>query len=84
MAYTIVFSKQAAKQLEKIQEPYYSSIKEAIIDLSENPRPHGHIKLKGRDGYRIRVGVYRIIYEIVDDVLMIEILVIGHRKDVYE
>ena len=84
MAYTLSFSKQSIKELEKINEPYYSNIKQAIIDLTQNPRPHGYIKLKGRDGYRIRVGTYRVIYEIFDTELIIDIITIGHRKDVYE
>ena len=84
MAYTLSFSKQSIKELEKISEPYYSNIKQAIIDLTQNPRPHGYIKLKGRNGYRIRVGTYRVIYEIFDTELIIDIITIGHRKDVYE
>jgi len=84
MAYTLSFSKQSIKELEKISEPYYSNIKQVIIDLTQNPRPHGYIKLKGRDGYRIRVGTYRVIYEIFDTELIIDIITIGHRKDVYE
>lgn len=84
MAYTLTFSKQASKELEKIHEPFYSNIKQAIISLTENPRPNGYKKLKGRDGYRIRVGNYRVIYDIFDNQLTIEIITIGHRKDVYE
>lgn len=44
----------------------------------------GYKKLKGRDGYRIRVANYRIIYEILDDVLLVDVIEIGHRKDIYE
>lgn len=84
MAYSITFSRQAIKELEKINEPYYSNIKVAIYDLIDNPRPHGVKKLKGRDGYRIRVSNYRIIYEIFDNQLIIEVIAVGHRKDIYE
>jgi mRNA interferase RelE/StbE len=84
MAYSIDFSKQALKELEKINEPYYSSIKQAIFNLSENPRPHGYRKLKGRDGYRIRVADYRVIYDIYDRTLVVDIITLGHRKDIYE
>ena len=56
MGYTLNFSKRAFKELAKINEPYYTSIKVAITSLTENPRPQGYRKLKGRDGYRIRVG----------------------------
>jgi mRNA interferase RelE/StbE len=56
---------------------------DAIYKLGENPRPAGYIKLKGRDGYRIRVGGYRIIYEIFDGILLIIVVAIGDRKDIY-
>jgi mRNA interferase RelE/StbE len=84
MAYSLNFSKQALKELEKINEPYYSSIKQAIINLTENPRPQGCKKLRGRDGYRIRVGNYRVIYDIFDAKLIVDIITLGHRKDIYE
>lgn len=71
------------KTLKKIQEPYYSSIKYAILQLGENPRPSGYIKLKGRDAYRIRVSDYRIIYEIFDSRLLVDVIALGHRKDIY-
>ena len=59
-------------------------ILDAIENLAENPRPKGYKKLKGRTGYRIRVGNYRIIYEIFDDILLIDVIELGHRKDIYE
>lgn len=84
MAYQITLRKGAIKSLKKINEPYYSSIKEAIYRLAENPRPQGCKKLKGRDGYRIRVADYRIIYDIFDDILQVNVIDLGHRKDIYE
>ena len=48
------------------------------------PRPMGNKKLKGRDSYRIRVGNYRVIYEIFDNILTVEVIDLGHRKDIYE
>jgi mRNA interferase RelE/StbE len=83
MAYFLNFSKQAFKDLEKINEPFYSKIKRAIYDLSEKPRPQGYTKLKDRDGYRIRVGDYRIIYSIFDKELIVDIITVGNRKDIY-
>jgi mRNA interferase RelE/StbE len=83
MAYKVVIKKRAIKVLEKINEPYYSNIKEAIYSLADNPRPTGYKKLKDRDGYRIRVADYRIIYEIFDDVLLVDVIDLGHRKDIY-
>ncbi len=84
MIYTLNFSKQAIKELAKIPAPYYANIKQAIIKLKENPRPNGFKKLKGRDGYRIRVGNYRIIYNIFDKEIIVDIITIGHRKDIYD
>ena len=83
MAYQITIRKKAAKILEDINEPYYSKIKKSIYNLSNNPRPDGCKKLKGRNGYRIRVADYRIIYEIFDDNLIIDVITLGHRKDIY-
>ena len=84
MAYTIEFRNKVLKALIKINEPNYSAIKKQIYDLADNPRPQGYKKLKGREGYRIRVGDYRIIYEIFDTVLLIEVIDLGHRKEIYE
>lgn len=52
--------------------------------LSKDPRPQGSLKLKGRNEYRIRVGNYRIIYDIYDSKLIVGVATFGHRKDVYE
>jgi len=84
MTYTVNFSKQALKELENINDPFYTNIKDAIANLTTNPRPMGYKKLKGRDGYRIRTGNYRIIYNIFDTELIIDIITLGHRKDIYE
>jgi mRNA interferase RelE/StbE len=84
MAYSLHFSRQAFKELEQINEPFYYSIKQAIFNLAQNPRPQGYKKLKGRDAYRIRIGNYRVIYDIIDNELVVDIITLGHRKDVYE
>lgn len=83
MGYSVTIKKRASKALEKINEPYYTSIKAAIYSLADNPRPHGYTKLKGRDGYRVRVGEYRIIYDIFDKVLVVDVIDLGHRKEIY-
>jgi mRNA interferase RelE/StbE len=82
--YKVLIEKGVQKQLEKIPEPDYSKVKAAILGLSINPRPVGSKKLKGRDGYRIRQGDYRIIYDVQDDVLVVQVLAAGHRKDIYD
>lgn len=82
--YQLLIEKQVQKQLEKIPVPDYQRVKNAIIDLAKNPRPEGYKKLKGRPGYRIRQGNYRIVYDINDHILTVFILAAGHRKDIYE
>ena len=54
-----------------------------ILNLADNPCPQGFKKLVGRDGYRIRIGNYRVIYEIFDSELLIDVIAVGHRKDIY-
>ena len=83
MMYQVRVERKAQGKLSKIPEPYYSNIKTAILDLGNDPRPTGCKKLKGRDGYRIRVADYRIIYEIQDSVLLVDVVDLGHRKDIY-
>lgn len=82
--YVIKIEKKAGKYLEKLSEPYRTSIINSIYSLSYNPRPNGYIKLVGVDAYRIRVGNYRVIYQIIDKIITIEIIKINHRKDVYK
>lgn len=84
MTYSVSLRRDAIKSLEEINEPYYSKIKIVLYGLTINPRPTGSIKLKGRNAYRIRVSNYRIIYTISDNILTIEIIGIGHRKDIYD
>jgi mRNA interferase RelE/StbE len=84
MAYKVSIKKSAIKNLEKINEPHYSNIKKIIFKLADNPRPQGYKKLKNRDAFRIRVTNYRIIYEIFDDILLVDVINIGHRKDIYQ
>ncbi len=82
--YEIRITKTAQKQLDKLPIPIADTLIAAILDLAKDPRPPGCKKLKGRTGYRIRQGDYRIIYDIHDKVLTIEIIAIGHRKDIYD
>jgi mRNA interferase RelE/StbE len=81
--YKLLIEKQVQKQLEKLPVSDYNRVKASINHLASNPRPAGHKKLKGRLGYRIRQGVYRIVYDINDDILSVYILDVGHRKDIY-
>jgi mRNA interferase RelE/StbE len=81
--YTVQIRKRVIKKLKAIPDPYQTQIIDAISSLAVNPRPMGSKKLINRPGYRIRVSNYRIIYEIFDEVLVVEVIEMGHRKDVY-
>jgi mRNA interferase RelE/StbE len=82
--YQIEISKGALKQLKKLSPELQERIQLKIDDLAIEPRPDGVKKLKNRDGYRIRVGNYRVIYNILDDILLIIIVEIGHRSNIYK
>ena len=82
--YVVVLSKKAEKQLDKLNDKITEPIFNAIDKLTHDPRPNGCKKLKGREAYRIRIGDYRVIYEILDRQLIIDIVTVGDRKDVYE
>ncbi|RME68588.1 MAG: type II toxin-antitoxin system RelE/ParE family toxin [Nitrospirae bacterium] len=69
---------------EGIIQDYRQEIKEKIFSLAHNPRPKGCMKLVNRDGWRIRVGNYRVIYEVDDTEATVTIIHIGHRKDIYQ
>lgn len=82
--YKILIKPSAVKELESIpQKKTRQQIARRIQDLSNNPRPPGAKKLSGHDRYRIRQGDYRIVYALEDDHLVIYIVKIGHRKDIY-
>jgi mRNA interferase RelE/StbE len=83
--YKVIIDKQILKSLDKIPVVYLSNIKKAVNNLANNPRPPGSIKLAGsKNSYRIRVGIYRIIYIIEDNILTVEIIKIDNRSNVYK
>ena len=82
--YTIVLSKSAEKTLDKFSDNIANPLIKAISDLETNPKPIGYKKLKGREGFRIRIGNYRVIYHVFESELIIDVITIGHRKDVYK
>ncbi len=84
MTCSVTIKKRALKSLETIAEPNHSRIRKELNRLGNNPRRAGYVKLKGRPGYRIRVADYRIIDEIMDRILVVDVIEIGHRKEVYE
>lgn len=83
MTCTVEILRSAQRQLAKIDRQDRHRIITAIRGLASDPRPAGSKKLSGRLAWRIRVGVYRVIYEIADDRLLVLVVAIGHRKEVY-
>ena len=83
MKYEIEIERSALKALQKIPTKDRNKIIDIIKHLASNPRPTGAKKLTGRDGWRIRIGSYRIIYEIRANICYILVLDIGHRKEIY-
>jgi len=84
ISYEVFLSANAEKQLDKLPKQIASPLINSIDRLAQDPRPNGCKKLKGRNAYRIRSGNYRIIYEIQDGILLVEVVAIGHRKDIYQ
>lgn len=83
MSYRIELRPAAVRALGKIDKRDQHRVRGAIALLGENPRPPGAIALRGRPGFRVRVGTYRIIYMIDDSVLVVIVVTVGHRKEVY-
>ena len=84
MTYAVTMLRSAQKQLAKLDAQTRSRIASAIHALAENPRPPDCKKLTGRPAWRIRVGMYRVIYEIQDKELVVLVVTIGHRREVYQ
>ncbi|MDR2703700.1 MAG: type II toxin-antitoxin system RelE/ParE family toxin [Cellulomonadaceae bacterium] len=82
--YEVEFTKAAARQVLKLPNPTQNRIIEAIENLANSPRPRGCKKLVGEEAWRIRVGDYRVIYEIEDKKLSVTVVRAGHRREIYE
>ena len=83
MIYAVDTLRSAQKQLAKIDRQDHPRIISAIRSLADDPRPPGSKKLSGRPAWRIRIGPYRVIYEIYDDRLLVLVVTVGHRREVY-
>jgi len=82
-SYKLVFKKSVAKDLRAFPTQDVQRILKRIDALTEDPKPSGCEKLSGQERYRVRQGVYRIIYEIADKALVVLVVKVGHRRDVY-
>lgn len=84
MTYRIELRPAAVRALKKLDPPLARRIQGAIALLAEDPRPPASRPLRGRPGFRVRVGDYRIIYTVEDDGLLVVIVTLDHRRDVYD
>jgi mRNA interferase RelE/StbE len=84
VSYRIELRPAAIRALKRIDHQDRDRIRGAIALLGQDPRPPGAEALQGRDGLRVRVGNYRIIYTVHDDVLLVVVVTLGHRRDVYD
>lgn len=84
MAYTVELSNRAKRDLAALSPQVQTRIVKALRKLEANPRPAGIEKLKGEDNaYRLRVGDYRVLYEVHDKILLVLVVRVGHRREVY-
>jgi mRNA interferase RelE/StbE len=84
LAYRVLFRPAAGRDWKKLSDHIFARVEQTLLALKENPRPHGVIKLTGtRDRWRIRIGDYRVIYQIDDAAQEVTILRIVHRRDAY-
>lgn len=83
MTYRVEFRPRAAKQLRDLPANIRGTIARVVEALAENPRPQGAVQLKGTAFMRVRVRDYRVIYQIEEDRLLVLVVRLGHRRDVY-
>lgn len=84
LAYSVIFAAAAKRQLAKLPPAAQQRLGAVIALLAQDPRPPGAVKLSGEDGlYRVRGGDYRAIYRIEDDRLLVLVVKVGHRRDIY-
>ena len=84
MSYQVIIPKSVQKQLDGLPDSIFDRVVKRIIVLKENPRPHGCVKLKGYENeYRLRIGDYRVRYEVRDQESIVLLLHCKHRRDVY-
>lgn len=81
--YKINIKRSAEKELESLPDKIHDKVVSRLLLLKNNPRPQGVKKLRGESGYRIRVGDYRVLYDIDDENNVLEIYSIAHRREVY-
>ena len=84
MRYQVEIVKHAQRQIRNLSPQIHKRVLTRIRALADDPRPHGVIRMAGEDDlYRIRVGEYRVIYSIEDDILLVLVVSVGHRREIY-
>jgi len=83
VAYRLEFTPGANRQFRKLPKNLQARLTPHLDALTQNPRPSGIEKLKGEEGYRLRVGDYRVLYEVRDKALLVLVMRVGHRREVY-
>ncbi len=83
MSHKIILPRSAQKAMDRLPDEVAARIMNALDGLKDQPRPPGCKKLRGENAWRVRVGDYRVIYEIHDKVLQVVVVTIGHRREVY-
>jgi len=84
LSYRIAIRPSATRALRKLAPDIQPRIRGAIALLAEHARPPASRQLRGRPGFRLRVGDYRIIYTVADDVLLVVLVTLGHRRGIYD
>lgn len=83
--YTVSLTSRARRETRKLERQILARVAKAIDELAENPRPHGCLKVKDREGFwRIRIGDWRIGYDIDDSARLVNVITIGHRREFYD
>ena len=81
--YSLKIKRSAEKDMDRLSAAVFDRVAETILQLEAEPRPHGSRKLRGTEEYRVRVGTYRVLYTVDDETRTIEIVAVGHRRDIY-
>lgn len=81
--YSVEIKKSAVKEIKNLPPEVLKKVLAKIDALSQDPRPHDSIKLSAQEKYRVRLGDYRILYEIMDKAVVVFVVKVGHRKDIY-
>ncbi|MGA2854997.1 MAG: type II toxin-antitoxin system RelE/ParE family toxin [Verrucomicrobiota bacterium] len=84
MRYCVILPKSVQKKLDRLPDDTANRVLARLAALETNPRPPDVKKLKGREGWRIRIGDYRVIYEIYDSTAQVIVITVGHRREVYQ